>query len=64
MADDFLRALALVMVIEGLLPFLSPHRFRESLLRAASLQDRSLRLFGLVAMVLGAALLQYLSLGS
>lgn len=61
MGEDFLRALALVMVIEGMLPFLSPRRFRESLLRAASLEDRPLRLLGLVAMVGGAGLLHFLS---
>ena len=61
MGDDFLRALALVMVIEGMLPFLSPRRFRESLLRAASLEDRPLRLLGLVAMLSGAGLLHFLS---
>lgn len=61
MGDDFLRALALVMVIEGLLPFLSPRRFRESMLRAASLDDRLLRAFGLIALVLGAGLLQFLN---
>lgn len=59
MGDDFLRALALVLVIEGMLPFLSPKGFRDSLLRAASLEDRSLRLFGLVAMIAGAALLHF-----
>ena len=61
MGDDFLRALALVMVIDGMLPFLSPRRFRESLLRAASLEDRPLRLLGLVAMLSGAGLLHFLS---
>lgn len=61
MGDDFLRALALVMVIEGLLPFLSPRRFRESMLRAAGLDDRLLRAFGLIALVLGAGLLQFLN---
>lgn len=61
MGDDFLRALALVMVIEGLLPFLSPARFRESMLRAASLDDRVLRLLGLVALLAGAGLLHFLS---
>lgn len=57
MADDFLRAVALLMVFEGLLPFLSPRRFREGLLRAASVGDRPLRLIGLAAMVGGATLL-------
>lgn len=60
MSEDFLRALALVMVIEGTLPFLSPARFRESLMRAASLEDRPLRIIGLLAMLCGAGLLDWL----
>lgn len=59
MGDDFVRALALVMVIEGMLPFLSPARFRTSLLRAASLPDKPLRLLGFAALVGGAALLHF-----
>lgn len=59
MADDFLRAVALLMVFEGLLPFLSPRRFREGLLRAASVGDKSLRRVGLAAMVGGATLLHF-----
>ena len=61
MGNDFFRALALVMVIEGLIPFLSPRRFRESLLRAASIEDRPLRIVGFVAMVAGAVMLHVLS---
>lgn len=49
------------MVIEGLIPFLSPRRFRESLLRAASIEDRPLRIVGFVAMVAGAVMLHVLS---
>jgi len=59
MGDDFLRALALLMVMEGLLPFLSPARFRGGLLRAASLEDKTLRILGFVALVAGAGLLQW-----
>ena len=59
MGDDFLRALALLLVFEGMLPFLSPQRFRESMLRAASLKDKPLRYFGLAAMLGGAALLHF-----
>lgn len=60
MPEDFLRALALLMVMEGLLPFLSPRRFRDGLQRAASVQDKPLRLIGLAAMLGGAVLLQLL----
>ena len=64
MSDDFLRALALLLVMEGLLPFLSPARFRGSLLRAASLEDRTLRWMGFVALVGGALLLHFFGVGA
>jgi len=60
MGDDFIRALALVMVIEGMLPFLSPARFRGSLLRAASLGDKPLRYLGFAALAGGATLLHFM----
>ncbi len=50
-------ALALLLVIEGIMPFISPKRLRESLLTMASLSDRALRMGGLVSMVLGVLLL-------
>lgn len=56
---DLGAALALVMVIEGLLPFLNPARCRESLLRAARLTDVALRALGLASMVAGVLLLYY-----
>lgn len=50
-------AFALLLVLEGILPFLSPAHFRRALEQAARMDDRSLRLAGLVAMVAGVALL-------
>ena len=55
---DMLRALALVLVLEGILPFLMPARWRETILRIASLNDRLLRLIGITSMTLGLVLLQ------
>lgn len=57
MWDDLLAALALVLVIEGLIPFISPSRMRETLNMIQQLDDRSLRVMGLVSMVLGVVLL-------
>lgn len=54
---DLGAALALVFVIEGLLPLLSPRRFRETLLTAVKLDDRLLRALGLASMTAGATLL-------
>jgi uncharacterized protein YjeT (DUF2065 family) len=58
--DELLRALALVLVIEGLLPFLTPKRFRQGLLDFARLDDRWMRGIGLGAMCGGLLLLQAL----
>lgn len=50
-------ALAVAAVFEGVLPFLSPRLFRQSLDSMMRLGDRPLRLMGLAAMVFGIALL-------
>ena len=50
-------ALALLLVIEGVLPFLNPQGFRRALLMAAQTSDRSLRIMGLVSMLLGLIIL-------
>ncbi|MGQ0697902.1 MAG: DUF2065 domain-containing protein [Panacagrimonas sp.] len=47
----------LVLVIEGLLPFLSPHRFRQMLLNYAAIEDRWMRVIGLASMVIGLVIL-------
>ena len=50
-------ALALLMVIEGIAPFVNPAGLRRMLQMAAQLDDASLRLAGLTSMLLGVALL-------
>ena len=50
---DLFAGLALAMVLEGLLPFLSPQRFRLSLLQAAQFSDNALRWLGLLCMLAG-----------
>ena len=57
MWHDLLVALSLVLVIEGLFPFMSPAALRQTLLQAASLDDRTLRTLGLVSMLSGVGLL-------
>jgi uncharacterized protein YjeT (DUF2065 family) len=56
---DLLAALALLLVIEGLLPFLNPQGLRRTLEQLRQLDDRALRLIGLASMVLGALLLYW-----
>lgn len=60
MWDELWRALALVLVIEGMGPFLAPSRWRLTMVRMAQLNERSLRGIGLVSMVLGLLALQLL----
>lgn len=57
MWQDFLSALALVFVIEGILPFLNPKGFRNAYRMVAQLDDRALRRYGLVAMMAGLLML-------
>ena len=54
---DLLTAVALLLVIEGLLPVLNPQGLRRALLQMAQLDERVLRTCGLVSMVAGAVLL-------
>jgi uncharacterized protein YjeT (DUF2065 family) len=55
--DDLLAALALVMVIEGIVPFVSPHSLRRMLERVSRIDDRTLRLTGLASMICGVIVL-------
>jgi len=57
MWDDFVRAIALVMVIEGMLPFLTPEGWRQAMLQAARLSNKALRSVGLVSMLIGVIIL-------
>lgn len=56
---ELLRALALVMVIEGLMPFAAPSQWRRTLFTIAQLENRSMRMIGLASMVAGLAVLQF-----
>ena len=55
--SDLLAALALVLVIEGIVPFLNPQSLRKMLVTVAQLDDRTLRISGLVSMICGVVLL-------
>lgn len=55
--SDFLAALALVLVIEGIVPFISPQSLRKLQESMAQLDDRALRNIGLASMVCGVVLL-------
>ena len=56
-----LQALALVLVIEGLLPLLVPGRWRRTFEQLLRLNDGQLRFFGLLSVGLGLTALWLLS---
>lgn len=58
--DIFFPALALMMLMEGMLPFLAPAAWREAFQRMTSMRDGQIRFMGLVSM-LGGLLLLYLT---
>jgi uncharacterized protein len=53
LADMLLGALALMLVIEGLLPLLSPGLWRELFARVLSMSDGQVRFVGLSSMLAG-----------
>lgn len=53
MWQDLLSALALVLVIEGLLPFLTPAGYRKAMITMLQMDDRKLRIMGLGSMFAG-----------
>ena len=50
-------AFCLMLVLEGMIPFLYPGRWRKLVSQLALIDDRSIRVTGLVSMLAGAALL-------
>jgi hypothetical protein len=57
MGDLLLGAIAVMLVIEGLLPFLSPGAWRSVFERATRLTDGQIRFLGLSSMLMGMLLL-------
>lgn len=50
-------AVALVFIIEGMLPFISPDRWRKLLALANGMEDRVIRNIGLGSMLFGVVVL-------
>jgi len=57
MWHDLWVAMALLLVMEGIWPFLSPESMRQMLLMVAQQENRALRISGLISMVCGVLLL-------
>jgi uncharacterized protein YjeT (DUF2065 family) len=57
MSDSLLLAFALVLVIEGVLPFLVPTLWRDTFRKLTEMSDGQLRFIGLTSMIAGLLLL-------
>jgi len=54
---EILTAVALVLVLEGMLPFVGPGRYKQLVAQIVRLSDNQLRAFGLTTMIAGLLLL-------
>ncbi len=52
-----LTAIALMLVIEGILPFIAPGMWRDAFKRLTEMSDGQIRFFGLTSMIAGLLLL-------
>lgn len=62
--NDLFAAIALMLMLEGILPFLNPGRYRKMLEMLEQVSDTQLRTIGLVVMMLGAVALTLVRAGS
>ena len=57
MDQNWLTAIGLVLLIEGLLPFAAPRQWRDAMVRVSQLRDGQIRFIGLGALLLGILLI-------
>ncbi|MEJ2682305.1 MAG: DUF2065 domain-containing protein [Gammaproteobacteria bacterium] len=57
---DLGTGVALVLVLEGVLPFLSPNLLKQTYSNIVSMSDQTIRFIGLGSMVIGLVLLTWL----
>jgi len=57
MLSTLLMAVALMLVLEGVLPFLAPNLWRDTFRRITRMSDGQIRFFGLTSMLIGVLLL-------
>ncbi|HBE93382.1 MAG TPA: DUF2065 domain-containing protein [Gammaproteobacteria bacterium] len=62
--SDLFAALALMLMLEGILPFLNPDRYRKMLEMLEQISDTQLRSIGFAIMLVGAVILTLVRSGS
>ncbi|HIF17574.1 MAG TPA: DUF2065 domain-containing protein [Cycloclasticus sp.] len=55
--SELFAAIALVLILEGIIPFMSPDALRKTYQRLTEMDDRTVRMSGLVSMIAGVVLL-------
>ncbi len=60
MGDYWLIALGLMLVLEGVMPFLFPAAWRETLRKVTQFQDGQVRFLGLTLMLSGLLLIYWI----
>jgi len=60
LTKDLLTAFALLLIIEGLLPFFAPEFWRRTMQNLSQLNSRTIRTGGIISMLAGAVLLQFI----
>ncbi|MBI4999092.1 MAG: DUF2065 domain-containing protein [Rhodocyclales bacterium] len=59
MASSLLLAFALMLVLEGVLPFAAPRVWRETFRRVTEMNDGQLRFIGLTSMLIGVVIMAF-----
>ena len=57
MSDNLLLAFALMLVLEGMVPFMAPNAWRDTFRRLTQFSDGQIRFIGLTSMLVGLVLL-------
>ena len=60
MTQDLLTAFALLLIIEGLLPMIAPQAWQKAMQELSQHNPKVIRIGGIVSMLAGAFLLQFL----
>lgn len=59
MGNNLILAFALMLVLEGIVPFLAPTAWRETFRRLTQLNDGQIRFIGLTAMLAGVVTIMF-----
>lgn len=59
MDSQWLKVLGLVLIIEAMLPFISPKGYRQAMMQMAQTPDKTLRSLALMALCVGVALIYF-----